>query len=128
MAYLVGFGCYAGQLASGVIRQGPNLSVVGQLQTAFQRFAQDNTRLALLDCLTAACCSNSNSRWPVGHFVVFRESSQYMIYYLGAVQPKVILLVLEDQYGHPQYLDDRCYCIQHSSVRRTVCPENFGYC
>ena len=95
------FGCYAGPLASGVIRQGPNLSVVGQLQTAFQRFAQDNTRLALLDCLTAACCSNSSSRWPVGHFVVFRESTQYLIYYLGAAQPKIILLVLEDQDGHP---------------------------
>ena len=95
------FGCYAGQLASGVVRQGPDLSVVGQLQAAFQRFAQGNTRLALLDCLTAATCSNSNSRWPVGHFVVFRESTPYLIYYLGAAQPKIILLVLEDQYGHP---------------------------
>ena len=69
------FGCYAGQLASGVVGQGPDLSVVGQLQAAFQRFAQCNTRLALLDCLTAASCSNGNSRWPVGHFVVFRESA-----------------------------------------------------
>ena len=95
------FGCYAGQLASGVVRQGPDLAVVGQLQAAFQRFAQCNTRLALLDCLTAASCSNGDSRWPVGHFVVFRESAQYLIYYLGAAQPKIILLVLEDQYGHP---------------------------
>ncbi len=33
--------------------------------------------------------------------MVFREGPQYQIYYLGAVKPKIILLVLEDQYGHP---------------------------
>ena len=95
------FGCYSEQLASGVVRQCPDLSIVGKLQVAFQQFAQCNTRLALLDCLTTASCSNGMSRWPVGHFVVFQESSQYLIYYLEAAQPKIILLVLEDQYAHP---------------------------
>ena len=50
---------------------------------------------------TLDCCSNGDSRWPVGHFVVFQEGSQYQIHHLGAVKPKIILLVLEDQYGHP---------------------------
>ena len=37
----------------------------------------------------------------MGHFVVFREGSQHQVFYIGAEQPKLILLVLEDQYGQP---------------------------
>ena len=74
---------------------------MNQIQAAFQRLDQQRTRIALLDCLLAAGCSNGNSKWPVGHFVVFREGSQHQIFYIGAEQPKLILLVLEDQYGQP---------------------------
>ena len=41
------------------------------------------------------------SQGGLSDFVVFREGVQYRIYYLGAEQPKLILLVLEDQYGQP---------------------------
>ena len=95
------FGCHVDQLASSVGRQGPSLATVSWIQAAFKRFAQHRTRITLLDCLIAAGCSNSESKWPVGHFVVFREGSQHSIYYLGAAQPKLILLILEDQYGRP---------------------------
>ena len=95
------FGCHVDQLASSVGCQRPSLTTVGRIQAAFQRLIRHRTRMALLDCLIAAGCSNGESRWPVGHVVVFREGSQHRIYYLGAAQPKLILQVLEDQYGHP---------------------------
>ena len=95
------FGCHVDQLASSVGCQGPSLTTVSWIQTAFKRLAQHRARIALLDCLIAAGCSNSESKWLVGHFVVLREGSQHNIYYLGAVQPKLILLILEEQYGHP---------------------------
>ena len=87
------FGCHVDQLASSVGCQGPSLTTVGRIQGAFQCPTWHRTRIALLDCLIAAGCSNGESKWPVGHFVVFREGSQHRIYYL--------LLVLEDQYGYP---------------------------
>ena len=62
------FGCYAEQLASRAGRHRPSLATVSQIQAAFQRLEKSNTRLSLLDCLIAACCSNGDSRWPVGHF------------------------------------------------------------
>ena len=71
------------------------------LQLAFQRFTECKTRLALIDCLTTAVRTNRSSHWTVGHFVVFKEGSQHSIYFFGAAQPKIILLVLEDLYGHP---------------------------
>ena len=95
------FGCQVNQLASYTGGQGPSLTAVNRIQAAFQRLAQRRSRIASLDCLIAAGCSNGESRWPVGPFVVFREGAQYRIYYLGGEQPKIILLVLEDQYGQP---------------------------
>ncbi len=37
----------------------------------------------------------------LGIFVVLREGPQHQICYLGSGKPKIILLVLEDQYGRP---------------------------
>ena len=133
------FGCYIDQLASSAAGQGPSLSTVSRIQVAFQRLTQHRTRVALLDCLIAAGCSNRESRWPVGHFVVFRESSQYQVYYLGGVQPKIILLVLEDQYGYPsiwmigataysvplQGGQAVCRIVDEASVRPRPDPETF---
>ena len=95
------FGCQVNQLAAHNAGQGPSLSAANQIKCAFQRLEQKRTRIALLDCLLAAGCYNGESRWPVGHFVVFREGAQQGIYYLGSEQPKLILLVIDDQYGQP---------------------------
>ena len=95
------FGLHDGLVTQTTSRQRPNLAIVNQIRTAFRKLAQQRTRIALLDCLLAAGCSNENSKWPVGHFVVFREGSQHQVCYIGAEQPKLILLVLEDQYGQP---------------------------
>ena len=95
------FGCQVSQLAACTAGQGPSLNAANQIQAAFQRLEHKRTRIALLDCLLAAGCYNGESRWPVGHFVVFREGAQQGIYYLGSEQPKLILLIIEDQYGQP---------------------------
>ena len=95
------FGCQVSQLAACTAGQGPSLHAANQIQAAFQRLEHKRTGIALLDCLLAAGCYNGESRWPVGHFVVFREGAQQGIYYLGSEQPKLILLIIEDQYGQP---------------------------
>ena len=95
------FGLQDGQVTQTTSGQGPDLLMVNQIRTAFQRLDQQRTRIALLDCLLAAGCSHGSSKWPVGHFVVFREGPQHQVFYIGAEQPKLILLVLEDQYGQP---------------------------
>ena len=33
--------------------------------------------------------------------MVFREGTQQGMYYFGSEQPKLILLIIEDQYGQP---------------------------
>ncbi len=95
------FGCQVSQLAAYNAGQGPSLNAANQIQAAFQRLEHKRTRIALLDCLLAAGCYNGESRWPVGHFVAFREGAQQGIYYLGSEKPKLILLIIEDQYGQP---------------------------
>ena len=95
------FGCQVNQLATYNAGQGPSLRAASQIKCAFQRLERKQTRIALLDCLLAAGCYNQESCWPVGHFVVFRECTQQGMYYFGSEQPKLILLIIEDQYGQP---------------------------
>ena len=93
------YGCYSAQLASGAVRRCPDLAGISRLQLAFQCFTERKTRLALIDCLITASLVNRSSHWTAGHFVVFKECAQHSIYYVGAAQPKIIFLVLEDLYG-----------------------------
>ena len=134
------FGCQVNQLATYNAGQGPSLKAASQIKCAFQRLERKQTRIALLNCLLAAGCYNQESCW-LGHFVAFREGIQQGIYDFGSEQPKLILLIIEDQYGQPgmwmigasayrvQLKGGQAVCraIETSKVRTLPDPEDIAW-
>ena len=112
------FGCQANQLSTCKTGQGPRLGAASQIKCAFQGLERKRSRNALLDCLLAAGCYNQEFLWPVGHFVAFRDGSHQRMYYFGSAQPKIILLIIEDQYGQPSPVEGRTNGVQsHRNVQ-----------
>ena len=79
----------------------PVQSLLDRLQKSFENFEKDRSVASFLTCLVDATALKQPTTWPVGHVVIVQNNRKPSIFYVGAAQPKLLLVVMWNQLENP---------------------------
>ena len=79
----------------------PVQSLLDRLQKSFENFEEDRGVASFLTCLVDATALKQPTTWPVGHVVIVQNNRKPSIFYVGAAQPKLLLVVMWNQLENP---------------------------